>query len=395
MDRDRLMAPAFMSEATALTRTGRIGEATALIQRGLRAGPDDRWAAERRDDPATVPRPDAVTGGTAPPPSASGSRRRRGAGLRDALRERFGRATPAAPPPVPPGTPTPAPPRPTVAPTVVLPGRTTRQTYRGAAGARPYGLYVPTSGTGPRPLVVMLHGGTQTAAAFAAATRMDEHAERHGFLVAYPEQTTDANAMRYWNWFRPQDQRRDAGEPAILAGIVAEVAAAHAVDQDRVYVAGFSAGAAMAAVLAATYPDVVAAVGVHSGVAVGCAHDVGSAFSAMRAAPRAPALPGPVPVIAFHGDADTTVAPDNAARVVEQLTAGAGPGETLVERGPGRPATRTVVRRGQAVVGERWTVHGSGHAWSGGAVGGSYTDPDGPDASAEMVRFFAEHPRRR
>jgi poly(hydroxyalkanoate) depolymerase family esterase len=239
----------------------------------------------------------------------------------------------------------------------------------------------------------MLHGGTQTAADFAAATRMSELAEEHGFLVAYPEQVTSANPMRYWNWFEPDDQRRGAGEPAILAGIVAEIADGYEVDGERVYVAGFSAGAAMAAVLGTVYPDVFAAVGVHSGIPQGCATDVGSAFAAMRNAPRVRPLERPVPVIAFHGDADETVAVENAARVVEQFTGGPLTGDTLVERGSGRPATRFVVRRNGRAVGELWTVHGSAHAWSGGVAGGSYTEPAGPDASAEMVRFFAEHPR--
>jgi poly(hydroxyalkanoate) depolymerase family esterase len=255
-------------------------------------------------------------------------------------------------------------------------------------------VYVPSTATGPRPLVVMLHGGTQTAADFAAATRMSELAEEHGVLVAYPEQVTSANPMRYWNWFEPGDQGR-AGEPAIVAGIVEEIAREHEVDRERVHVAGFSAGAAMAAVLGAVYPDVFAAVGVHSGLPHGCAHDVASAFAAMRGAARARPVDRPVPVIAFHGDADPTVVVDNGARVVEQLTAGPVRGDTLVERGPGRPATRVVVRRDGAVMGELWTVHGSGHAWSGGVAGGSYTDPAGPDASAEMLRFFADHPRRR
>ena len=115
----------------------------------------------------------------------------------------------------------------------------------------------------------------------------------------------------------------------------------------------------------------------------------------MRAAPRVRSLDRPVPVIAFHGDADPTVAVDNAARVVEQFSGGQVRGDTLVERGPGRPATRVVVHRDGVAVGELWTVHGSGHAWSGGVAGGSYTDPAGPDASAEMVRFFtADRPRR-
>ena len=352
MDHDRMTA---MREATALTRAGRLAEATDLIRRTL--------------------------SGAAPPSPEAGSDDDIRGSLRDRLartaREAAGRLGGQGGATVP-----------------VLPGETSTHVYRGAAGERPYLLYVPTTGTGPRPLVVMLHGGTQDAAVFAAATRMCELAERHGFLVAYPEQVTSANAMRYWNWFEPADQQRGTGEPAILAGIVGEIARAHEVDRGRVYVAGFSAGAAMAAVVAATYPDVFAAAGVHSGLPYGCAHDVASGFAAMREAPTVRPLDRTVPVIAFHGDADPTVAAGNATRVVEQFARGSVTGDTLVERGPGRPATRTVVRRDGVVVAERWTVHGSGHAWSGGVAGGSYTDPAGPDASAEMVRFFAEHPRR-
>jgi poly(hydroxyalkanoate) depolymerase family esterase len=375
-----------MTEATALTRAGRLDEATAVIQRAL----SGRSAQPEGTVPGEVPRADRRADDEQSRHPGSG-RRTRGSlrGLGSRLRERLGRAVGTAPSrPRPPGVET--------SPdevTPVRPGETSVHVHRSPAGDRPYILYVPTTGTGRRPLVVMLHGGTQTAEEFAAATRMSALAQEHGFLVAYPEQVTSANAMRYWNWFQPADQQRDAGEPAIIAGIIAEIAAAHAVDPDRVYIAGLSAGAAMAAVVAAAYPDVIAAVGVHSGLPRGCAHDVASGFAAMRQAPRAAPLGRPVPAIAFHGDADSTVAPDNATRVVEQFTGGPVSGETLVERGSGRPATRTVVRRGGAVVGERWIVHGSGHAWSGGLAGASYTDPDGPDASAEMVRFFAEHPR--
>jgi poly(hydroxyalkanoate) depolymerase family esterase len=361
MEHDRAAA---MREATALTRAGRLAEATELIRRTL-SGASPQPSGTPSDDLS----PPDVDGGVRGPLRDRLTRTAREAAGR--LRGRSG--SPTAP---------------------ALPGETSTHVHHGAAGARPYALHVPATGTGPRPLVVMLHGGTQDAAAFAAATRMSELAERHAFLVAYPEQVTSANAMRYWNWFQPDDQQRGAGEPAILAGIVAEIAGAHDVDRDRVFVAGLSAGGAMAAVLGATYPDVFAAVGVHSGLPYGCAHDVASGFAAMREAPRARPLDRAVPVIVFHGDADETVAPGNATRVVEQFVRGSAAGDTLVERGPGRPATRTVVRRDGAAVAERWTVHGSGHAWSGGVAGGSYTDPAGPDASAEMVRFFAEHPRR-
>jgi poly(hydroxyalkanoate) depolymerase family esterase len=399
---------AAMAEATALTRAGRLAEATALIQRTL-AGSDGRGRGARLESPLEHEGP-----ATEPPP-----RRYPDGGLRGMLREGLGRVvdhlrttSTSTSPDVSalkpdlsalrnlsqlpglaelPGLAR----RGAAAPVMpALPGRTDIRTYRGPAGERPYVLYIPTTGAGPRPLIVMLHGGTQTAADFAAATRMSTLAEEHGFLVAYPEQVRSANVMRYWNWFEPGDQQRGSGEPAILAGTVAEIAAQNAVDPDRVYVVGFSAGAAMAAVLAATYPDVVAAAGVHSGLPYGCAHDVASAFAAMQHGPRVRPLDRTVPVIAFHGDADTTVEPGNATRVVEQFTRGPATGVSTSERGPGRSAAKTVVRRDGAVVAEQWTVNGLGHAWSGGTVGGSYTDPAGPDASAEMVRFLAEHSRQ-
>ena len=273
-----------------------------------------------------------------------------------------------------------------------------------AAGSRNYKLYIPRRlQESRRALLVMLHGGTQDGDDFAVGTRMNGLAEEHGFIVAYPSQSKAANASLCWNWFMPEHQKRGAGEPSIIAGITGEIVASYDVDPDRVFIAGLSAGGAMAAVMAATYPDLYAAVGVHSGLPYRSATDLPSAFAAMRgdAGPRgrrsrksrAVADDSPrMRTIVFHGDADRIVHASNAAKIVEQPKLGESIEGAESSSSNGQPYTRTVIRdQSGVVVVEQWLIHGSGHAWSGGSPDGTYTDPDGPDASREMLRFFLQN----
>lgn len=280
-------------------------------------------------------------------------------------------------------------------------GTFTSHRFRCAAGSMQYKLFVPCGSDTGAPLLVMLHGCTQSPDDFARGTRMNALAQEHGFLVAYPVQAQSKNANKCWNWFRAGDQQRGAGEPAVIAALTRHLVQEHALDARRVYVAGLSAGGAMAAVLGATYPDVYAAIGVHSGLPFGAARDLPSAMAAMAQGGSSAAEIGkPVPAIVFHGDRDVTVNPCNGGAVVDQFIRGEAPGaihthdasQITVERGSvpnGRNYTRTVYRNANgAIVAEHWEVHGAGHAWFGGDSSGTYTDPTGPDASEHMLRFF-------
>jgi len=303
---------------------------------------------------------------------------------------------------------------------VVAPGSFTTHHFSNHAGSRSYKLFVPrTLPTTPVPLIVMLHGCTQSADDFAAGTQMNRLAEEHGFLVVYPEQARNANGSNCWNWFKAQDQLRDHGEPSLIAGITREVSEKHRVDPRRIYVAGLSAGAAMAVILGETYPEIYAAIGAHSGMPYGAAHDMPSAFAAMASGrggmPDLSKLSGLrdlrgsapaaakkatnfVPTIVFHGDQDHTVGQSNGTEIIEQAVNalnGAASRRLLApstQNGVsprGRAFSRTAYadETGQPRV-ESWVLHGAGHAWSGGHASGSFTDGAGSDASAEMVRFF-------
>jgi poly(hydroxyalkanoate) depolymerase family esterase len=350
-----------MSQATNMVRSGHLKEATAAIQAAL------RQAASR--------------GGTAPMPTPPSTQQDEGACIIDIeARELPGHVGEAHKEQ--------APHRPASSTGQFIVG-----SHSDKAGTRGYKLYVPPhhDPQGPAlPLIVMLHGCTQDPDDFAAGTGMNEVAREQGFFVLYPAQAQGANTSRCWNWFKHNHQARGKGEPAILAGMTRDVVRTYGIDERRVYVAGLSAGGAMAAILGQAYPDVYAAVGVHSGLPVGAARDVATAFAAMKSGggPTQSTAQTCPPTIVFHGDMDNTVHPINGAQVAQAGSPASK--QTKQVRGAGvRPCTLHVYSDAQGSIRtEHWIVHGTGHAWSGGSAKGSYTDPLGPSATAEMVRFF-------
>lgn len=272
-------------------------------------------------------------------------------------------------------------------------GQVVRGVHRGAAGERAFRLYVPPqAGREPLPMVVMLHGCTQDAEDFATGTAMDAAARERGCYVLYPEQAQQANPQRCWNWFKHTHQQRGRGEPALLAGMIAQLQADHRIDDTRLFAAGLSAGGAMAAILGATYPDLFAAIGVHSGLAAGAAHDLPSALQAMQQGASAPAVAAPLRTIVFHGSDDGTVHPRNGEQLAAAMAGGAvREAAPPPQDGGRRRVTRHVWRAADGHVAvEHWLVHGVAHAWSGGSPRGSHTDSSGPDATREMLRFFLD-----
>ena len=361
-----------MRSATKLTQTGRLSEATAAIQRALRGM--GALPTRARPEASAVVLEGCVFEADAPAPAAKPS-----------------------------------------AHAAFISGSHTH-----ALLTRAYKLFVaPGRPERPRALVVMLHGCTQDPDDFAAGTGMNDFALEQGFVVLYPAQAQDANPSRCWNWFKHNHQQRGHGEAAVLAGMTRAVIAEHGLDARRVYVAGLSAGGAMAAILGHAYADIYAAVGIHSGLASGAAGDLMSALAAMKNGPITPtSAPGPahrgepgnaaigalapLPTIVFHGDGDAVVHPGNGTQAIAAALGASQPRGSdaaeapMVEQGvsaQGRRYTRTVYARaeGKAAQAEHWVVHGGGHAWSGGSTQGSYTDLSGPDATREMWRFFSDH----
>lgn len=343
-----------MLEATRLTRSGRLAEATALLRRIAGVAKRVATPQPKRSSPGTGWRPgidlDLKPLKRGPQPARQSDR----------SDPRF------------------------------LAGR-----HVSEHGALDYRLYVPATAAPGAALIVMLHGCTQSAEDFAAGTGMNKLADERGLLVLYPAQPRSANAQKCWNWFEPRHQQRGGGEPAMIAALTAHVRDEHRIDPNRIFIAGLSAGGAAAAIMGEAYPELYAAVGVHSGLACGAASNLPTALAAMRQGPRAQARGSatPTPTIVFHGDSDATVHASNVAAITARAAADATLA-TTTETGTaasGRTFTRILARdaSGKLYV-ENWTLHGGGHAWSGGSSEGSYTDPAGPDASREMLRFFLD-----
>lgn len=293
-----------------------------------------------------------------------------------------------------------------------------------APGSRKYKLWIPASHD-PQlasPLVVMLHGCRQKPGNLAEISGMNVVADKNNFLAVYPEQPLHANLLRCWNWFDPKHQSRGAGEPAVLAAVIEQVSSSYKVDGSRVYVAGISAGGAMAVILGATYPDLISAVGVVAGMEYGAAAGMSEGLAAMKHGGPDPEQQGlaafaamrqglserprhRMPVIIFQGDADPYVNTLNASQIMSQwartnqcLNGHEQDGCVLDNAQPAKatvPGGRNFEKyaykdAGGRLLMEKWMVEGMGHAWPGSPVAADYADPKGPNASEEMWRFFCE-----
>ena len=372
-----------MGRAIALTRAADVMGATRAIQEALMGGAGT--AAEPDEALHRI-----TTGAPKPPSNAQQSRaasilQRAHKPLSETLRIlKSGRARiidlPTAP----------TPPVPTPAGAQFLSRALTTN-----SGSMRYKLYIPTPrDTPPAGLIIMLHGCKQNPDDFAVGTGMNEVADTKNFIVAYPQQESSANAAACWNWFVPAHQMRDRGEPALMAALTRALTTEFNIPAGKVFAAGLSAGGAMAAILAETYPELYAAVGIHSGLAYGSANDVMSAFAAMRGdrlvRARTTADATAPRMILFQGSKDSTVHPSNVEALMSRRSDASL--QRVIDPAAnhnGRNVNRQVFHNAAGVhVLEVWEIEETGHAWSGGNERGSFTDKAGPSASAEMVRFF-------
>ncbi|MBK5926562.1 alpha/beta hydrolase family esterase [Rhodobaculum claviforme] len=397
--------PRAMRRARRLARVGKAQSSARAMRRAIGAAmvtttlaslstlhamtPGKAPSARKRRKPPAKPRRKVATRPGAPPI------RRPSPGVKP---QRVARAS------LPAGLPSEQAPDPSRPPIIAPAVQHLERTHRGRAGARDFKLFLPAGQSqGPRGLILMLHGCSQDPGDFATGTDMNAVAQRHGLAVAWPAQTRTHNGAACWNWFAPVNQVRGRGEPAVLAGLVRALMREFGLHRRDVFVAGLSAGGAMAVILAETYPDVFSAAGVHSGLARGAASGVVSALSAMHSGGtpatargrRRPATGtrSPARRIVFHGDADSAVHPSNAPQIVRAAVGPRAPVRVTPAEVAGRSCLRTEYALPDGTVDvELWQIKGAGHAWSGGKAGGSFTDPQGPDASAEMVRFFLTRP---
>ncbi|CAB3844521.1 PHB depolymerase family esterase [Achromobacter mucicolens] len=269
-----------------------------------------------------------------------------------------------------------------------------------------FSRYTPaTAPPAGMPLVVMLHGCRQTSVAFARGSRMNQWADAGGFMVLYPQQSLARQVQRCWRWFQPDDDHGGA-EADLIAALIRSEVARHGVDPERIYVAGLSAGAGMAALVALRHPRLIAAVAMHSGPVVGDAHNAGHGLGTMRRGsikPLAPLLESVsdpavfelgMPALILHGQLDPAVAPRNAKQLFEQFRTlnTADPHALPVERvlglGTEKAYRRVDVLRGRKTVLRLCEITRLEHAWSGGDPSIRYHARSGPDASALVWRFF-------
>lgn len=275
----------------------------------------------------------------------------------------------------------------------------------GPAGVRSFRVYRPPAiVAGERlPLLVMLHGCGQNANSFATSTRMNAVAARERFIVLYPEQDRIANVQGCWNWF-DTGSGRAYGEAELIMNAINQTCLLYPVDRGCIAVAGLSAGASMAALLASRHPERFKAVVMHSGVPPGTAHSGIGALGAMHGRRSTAALPvtpantttSLPPLMVIHGNLDHVVAPSNGRAAVETWASATGARvgtPRVVQRGKRYPTTVTDFKRGRVVVATHVEVRRLGHAWSGGAAKQQFSDEKGPDASRMVWAFFSRQLR--